>query len=84
MKNTYIIYICAALAFLPLSAVPAAAQSLSLEDCLRMASENDPYLRNAASTPVLRSCGNRRPFVNISLPSASTPWASMPSIRCCA
>ena len=47
MKNTYIIYICAALAFLPLSAVPAAAQSLSLEDCLRMASENDPYLRNA-------------------------------------
>ena len=47
MKNTYIIYICAALAFLPLSAVPAAAQSLSLEDCLRMASENDRYLRNA-------------------------------------
>ena len=50
MKNTYIIYICAALAFLPLSAVPAAAQSLSLEDCLRMASENDPYLRNARLT----------------------------------
>ena len=40
-------YICAALFMASLSFVPASAQDLSLEECLRMASENDPYLCNA-------------------------------------
>ena len=40
-------YICAALIMASLSFVPASAQDLSLEECLRMASENDPYLCNA-------------------------------------
>ena len=40
-------YICAALFIASLSFVPASAQDLSLEECLRMASENDPYLCNA-------------------------------------
>lgn len=45
MKNTYIIYIASVLALA--AAMPAAAQTLSLEQCLQMASENDPYLSNA-------------------------------------
>ena len=40
-------YICAALFMASLSFVPASAQDLSLEECLRMASENDTYLCNA-------------------------------------
>lgn len=40
-------YICAALFMASLSFVPASAQDLSLQECLRMASENDPYLCNA-------------------------------------
>lgn len=48
MKTTSCVnYICAALFMASLSFAPASAQDLSLEDCLRMASENDPYLCNA-------------------------------------
>lgn len=48
MKTTSCVnYICAALFMASLSFVPASAQDLSLEECLRMASENDPYLCNA-------------------------------------